>query len=190
MRTFFLLLLAAHLLVPSPAHADEAAAWSTLRRGEGIALMRHTDAPGGAGDPAGFRLDDCATQRNLSATGRTDAANVGRRLKAERAAIGKLISSPWCRCLDTARLLDLGAVHTEPTFGNVVVWSDRRAELTQGARALLGAWKGPGTLFVVTHGANIQALTGYNPAQGEIVVVSSRADGSLQEVGRLDLPSR
>ena len=190
MRVFLVLLLGALFLGPSPVRADEAAAWSALRRGEGVALMRHTDAPGGAGDPAGFRLDDCSTQRNLSDKGRADAAEVGRRLKTERAVIGKLASSPWCRCLDTARLLDIGTVQPEPTFGNVVVLSDRRSELVQGARKLIGAWKGPGTLLVVTHGATIQALTGYGPAQGEIVVVSARADGSLLEIGRLPLPAR
>ncbi len=190
MRTFFLFLLAAQLLDPSHARADEASALTALRRGEGVALMRHADAPGGTGDPVGFRLDDCSTQRNLSAKGRADAATVGRRLKTEGAVIGKLISSPWCRCVDTARLMDLGTVHTESTFSNVVVLSDRRSELTQGARKLIGAWKGPGTLLVVTHGANIQALTGYNPSQAEIVVVSARADGSLQEVGRLPPPAQ
>jgi hypothetical protein len=51
------------------ASAGEAEAWTALRAGRHVALMRHTDAPGGAGDPPGFRLDDCATQRNLSAKG-------------------------------------------------------------------------------------------------------------------------
>src|ERR1700709_143069 len=84
------------------AIADEAEAWNALRAGRHVALMRHTDAPGGAGDPAGFRLDDCATQRNLSAKGRADAQRIGARLRLEGIAIEKLVSSPWCRCMDTA----------------------------------------------------------------------------------------
>ena len=75
--------------------------------------MRHTDAPGGVGDPAGFRIDDCATQRNLSAKGRADAEKIGARLKFEGIAFEKIISSPWCRCMDTATLLQLGPVAAE-----------------------------------------------------------------------------
>jgi phosphohistidine phosphatase SixA len=171
-----------------PAWGDEAAAWAALRRGGAVvALMRHADAPG-AGDPRGWRLDDCATQRNLSTQGRADAQALGARLRAERIPIAQVLSSPWCRCIDTATLMNLGPVRIEATFSNAFVLSDRRAALTEGARALIGRWRGPGTLLVVTHGANIQALTGHSPASGEIVVVSVGADGSLQAVGSLNVP--
>jgi phosphohistidine phosphatase SixA len=167
----------------SPASADEAAAWAALRGGGAVvALMRHADAPG-TGDPPGWRLDDCATQRNLSAQGRADARAMGERLKAERITIAKLLSSPWCRCVDTAKLLDVGPVRIEPTFSNAFVLSDRREALAAGARKVIRDWRGSGVLLVVTHGANIQALTGRGPASGEVVVVSLGADGSLREVG-------
>src|SRR5262245_25634846 len=120
----------------APARADEAAAWAAMRAGGNVALMRHTDAPGGTGDPPGFRLEGCATQRNLSDRGREEAARIGQRLKAEGIAFEKILSSPWCRCMDTARLLDMGAVKPAPTFGNVVVLHDQAESLTQGARTL------------------------------------------------------
>jgi phosphohistidine phosphatase SixA len=186
-----LLCLFALVAVRDPARAEESAAWAALRQGGHVALMRHAEAPGGTGDPPGFRLDDCATQRNLSAEGRADAKAVGEKLKAEGVIIGQLLSSPWCRCVDTARLMDVGAVEIAPTFGNVVVLSDQRAALTEGARAVIGSWKGPKTLLVVTHGANIQALTGgYNPASGEIVVVAAESEGTIREVGRIPVPAR
>jgi len=185
-----LLHLVALMAALGPARADETAAWAALRQGGHVALMRHADAPGGFGDPPGFRLDDCATQRNLSEKGRTDAKAVGEKLKAERIAIGKLLSSPWCRCVDTARLMDLGSMEIAPTFGNVVVLRDQRTALTDGARVVVAGWKGPGTLLVVTHGANIQALIGYNPASGETVVVAAGPDGAIREVGRIPIPIR
>jgi broad specificity phosphatase PhoE len=117
------------------ANAGDAEAWRALHAGRHVALMRHTDAPGGDGDPPGFRLDDCATQHNLSAKGRADAARIGARLRSEGIAVEKILSSPWCRCMDTAKLAELGAVEAEPTFGNVVVLSDQRASLTAGARS-------------------------------------------------------
>jgi phosphohistidine phosphatase SixA len=159
------------------AGADDAAdAWKALRAGGHVALMRHADAPGGVGDPPGFRVDDCATQRNLSEKGRADAEKIGSRLKREGIAFEKILSSLWCRCIDTAKLLNLGTVETEATFGNVVVLKDQRQILTTGARALIAQWTAGGNLLVVTHGANIQALTGVWLASGEIVVVKGGSD--------------
>ena len=167
------------------ARADEAAAWSALRAGGHVALMRHADAPGGVGDPPGFRIDDCATQRNLSAKGRADAKRIGARLKSEGIAVDQILASPWCRCIDTATLLELGPVEAAPTFGNVVVLRDQTEALTAGARAVIGKWTGRGNLLVVTHGANILALTSISPASGEIVVVRSGSAAGIEPVGRL-----
>ena len=169
------------------AAAGEAEAWSALRAGGHVVLMRHADAPGGFGDPAGFKVEDCATQRNLSARGREDARKIGARLRSEAIAFERILASPWCRCIDTATLLAMGPVKTEATFGNVVVLRDQRDSLTSGARAVIDQWTGSGNLLVVTHGANIQALTGIQPASGEIVVVRGGSGGGSVPVGRLIL---
>lgn len=179
----------AGLLLSFDASADEAAAWVALRAGGAVALMRHADAPGGAGDPAGFKLEDCATQRNLSAKGRADAAVMGDKIRAERVTVAKVISSPWCRCVDTANLMKLGAPEIDPTFSNAFVLRDRRDALTEGARGVIRKWSGPGALLVSTHGANIVALTGGpNPDSGEIVVVKGGAGATFREIGRIPVP--
>ena len=82
--------------------------------------MRHTDAPGGAGDPPGFRVDDCAAQRNLSAKGRADAARIGARLRSEGIAVERILSSPWCRCMDTAANI-WALTGISPASGEIVV---------------------------------------------------------------------
>lgn len=185
MRFAIVALLLGLFGVADIAAADEAAnAWNALRAGGHVALMRHADAPGGTGDPPGFRVEDCATQRNLSPKGRADAEKIGSRIKQEGIAFEKILSSPWCRCVDTAKLLNLGTVETEATFGNVVVLRDQRDALTAGGRALVARWTARGNLLVVTHGANIFALTGVSPASGEIVVVRG-GGGSIEPVGRL-----
>jgi broad specificity phosphatase PhoE len=143
------------------------------------------DAPGGAGDPPRFKLDDCSTQRNLSAKGRQQARQMGQLLKSERVLIGKVLSSPWCRCMDTARLLETGSVEVANTFSNAFVLQSRRTDLASGARQVIEAWKGPGALLVVTHGANISALTGVQPAQGEIVVVKAEPGGRIRAIDRI-----
>lgn len=119
MRRIRFVALAILLVLPAAsdiARADEVSAWAALRAGGHVALVRHTDAPGGAGDPPGFRLDDCATQRNLSDKGRLDAMQIGRRLKSEGVAIEKILASPWCRCMETARLLELGRLKPRRPF--------------------------------------------------------------------------
>jgi hypothetical protein len=89
--------------------------------------------------------------------------------------------------MDTATLLQLGPVTSEATFSNVVVLTDQRQSLTAGGRAVIEQWKGSGNLLVVTHGANIAALTGISPASGEIVVVRKGSSGGIESVGRLML---
>ena len=97
----------------------------------------------------------------------------------------KILASPWCRCTETATLLELGPVEAAPTFGNVVVLRDQAEALAAGARTEIGKWTGRGNLLVVTHGANILALTGISPASGEIVVVRTDSAGLREPVGRL-----
>ena len=177
------------LVATGAARADEAAAWAALRQGGVVALMRHGDAPG-VGDPQGWRLDDCSTQRNLSERGREEARSVGAQLRAERIAIARVLSSPWCRCVDTATLVGVGPVQVEPAFANAFVLSDRRETLREGGQTVIGRWRGPGVLLVVTHGENIRALTGRSPATAEIVVVAPGADGTLREIGSLAAQTR
>jgi len=79
---FQIVAIVALIVAVTPAAADASVAWEALRKGGYVALMRHADAPGGAGDPAGFKLDDCSTQRNLSERGRADAVAMGAQIRA------------------------------------------------------------------------------------------------------------
>lgn len=170
------------------AHAADESAWTALRERPTVVLIRHGATIGGAGDPPGFRLEDCATQRNLTEKGIAESRAAGERVRAQKVPIGKVISSQWCRCQDTARLMDLGrSVEINPTFNNAYTLRDRRDELTSGARAVIAAWKGPGALVIVTHGANILPLTGFQPVEGEMVVVEPEPvpDGKLRVIGRI-----
>ena len=169
---FISLALAAGAVKPANAADDGALAWAALRGDGHVALIRHASAPGPSGDPKDFRLDDCKSQRNLSERGRADARALGDLFRAQRVKIGKVLSSQWCRCRQTAELMNIGPVEDAPTFNNAFVLSDRRAQLTAGARVAIASWRGPGTLVVATHGANILALLGFRAAEGEVVVVA------------------
>jgi phosphohistidine phosphatase SixA len=182
-----LALVLAALSAPSVQAQD--AAWATLARG-GIGLIRHAEAPGGVGDPAGFRLDDCATQRPLSDRGRAQAAALGSALRERGIAVGRLLSSQWCRCLETARRMALGPVQDFAPLNNLFGRRELAEAQTRALRESIRAWSGPGALLMVSHGSTILALAGVNPGEGEIVVVESRSDSEsgVRVVGRIPPP--
>lgn len=181
-RSIVVVFSALVLLAPVAVNASEADAWAALKAGA-IVLIRHADAPG-FGDPDNFKLDDCATQRNLADAGRRQARRIGERFRAEQVTVTKVLSSQWCRTTETAELAFLGKVTGDATFNSF--FNDRRDEpkQTQQALALLSAWTGPGTLVVVTHQVNMTALTGIVPASGEGIVLRVNK-GQLTIIGRI-----
>lgn len=186
--TILIILCVSILCVSSVVAAEDASSlWAALRAGGHVALVRHAGTVGGAGDPPGFRLDDCATQRNLTDKGRAQARRLGELLRAEAVPVGKVLSSQWCRCVETVALMGLGTPELAPTFNNAFTLRDRVAELTAGARAIVAAWTGPGTLVVATHGANILPLTGVMPEEGSLVVVKAdpASSAKLRVLGRI-----
>ena len=163
------------------AIANEAA-WNALRAGGVVALMRHARAPG-VGDPPNFMLDDCATQRNLSAAGRAQARRIGEAFRARGVHVDRVLSSAWCRSLETARLAFGRAEVVAPLnsfFGERKDEPDR----TRQVSAAIAAWRGPGVLALVTHQVNITALTREFPQEGEILVLQP-GRGGFQLVGRI-----
>jgi phosphohistidine phosphatase SixA len=176
------------MLPVSPAQAEDI--WSQLRDERGlVVLMRHAIAPGG-GDPAGFRLGDCRTQRNLSTEGRTQARAIGKRFKEERILISSVRSSRWCRATQTARLLDLGPVRPTAAFDSVFTASNEVARQRQRqAEQLIERHRGrSGVLVMVGHQANIIDLTGIAPASGGAVVVRADRAGKVRVIGQIPPP--
>ena len=76
--------------------------WKPAQEGNKIILIRHSLAPGG-GDPAGFKIDDCKTQRNLNRAGINQSKKIGKLFKKNKVPIDQVLSSQWCRCKDTAK---------------------------------------------------------------------------------------
>ena len=169
--------------VPGAAAADPQEAWAALVKGGHVALIRHGNAPPGYGDPPGFKIDDCATQRNLDEKGRAQARAVGEAFRRHGVPADKILSSPWCRCLETARLMAVGPV--ENTWA--VATSDKNPDRLAALKQLLADWRGPGTLVVVTHAFTVQGLVGILPGQAETVVVRPRPgkEPGLEIVGRI-----
>ena len=174
------------VIAPMAAVADERDAWAALVGGAHVALVRHGNAPPGYGDPPGFKIDDCATQRNLDERGRAQARAVGEAFRQHGVSVDKILSSPWCRCLETARLMALGPVESVMAVAS----SDRSPERLVVLKQMVADWRGPGTLVLVTHAFTVQSLVGFLPEQAETVVVRPKAGDQvgIDLVGRVFAP--
>ena len=181
MAALLALVLIVATALPGPASAastDEL--WALLRGGRQIVLLRHGTTTPGVGDPPGFRLDDCATQRNLTDAGREESRRVGAAFRAQRVPVGRVLSSPWCRCLETARLA-FGRAEPWPALANLF----GRQERADAFRAALGESPTDGTLVLVSHGSTISQVTGVMPAMGELLVVTPDSGGRFTVAGRI-----
>jgi len=179
LRASHLMLVCLSLLVAG-AQPASAGLLEDLTDGQHVLLMRHADAPG-VGDPPGYRLDQCSTQRNLGEVGRQQSVLIGRWLAAQGVSTPKIFSSAWCRCVDTGRLLALGSVTVEPSlnsfFDDMSLATSQTASLQRFIIASLKAHpKQP--LILVTHHVNIQSLTGRVVSVGDMVLVRVKPDGS------------
>lgn len=178
------------LTLPAAASASEPL-WAALKTGGQAILIRHAITTPGVGDPPGMRLDDCASQRNLTDAGRAHARRVGEAFRALGIVVDRLLTSPWCRCIETARLAwgpaRLSAEVWTP-LGNLYGRSERQAEQVREMRTLVGERRGGGNLVLVSHGSTISALTGVSPDPAEMVIVTPQGGGRFAVAGRLAVP--
>lgn len=173
-------------IVPAAATAGEDP-WALLAAGGRVVLLRHTATTPEVGDPPGMRLDDCRTQRNLTEEGRRHARQIGEAFRARGVAISRVLSSPWCRCLETARLA-FGGAEISPALGNLFGRPENREGQVREMQAIAGEPIRRGNLVLVSHGSTIRALTGVSPEMGEMVVVTPRGKGRFEIAARLSVP--
>ncbi|MEG4169848.1 MULTISPECIES: histidine phosphatase family protein [unclassified Microcoleus] len=168
-------------------NAQTQAGWQLLQRGERglVVAMRHAIAPG-TGDPANFKLGDCSTQRNLSAQGRTQAKQIGAEFRNRNIKVARVLSSQLCRCLETAKLINLGKVEPFPALNSFFRDSSKEARQTAAIRKLIVDNRNTkGAIIMVTHQVNITAITDIVPQSGEAVILKSDREGKIQIVGRI-----
>ena len=170
----------AHGASPVLASSQRSSLANALQDGHHVLMIRHADAPGFS-DPTGFSVSDCSSQRNLGERGREQARALGVWLTTQGVDSARMFSSPWCRCLDTARLMDKGPVTAQPSLGS---FFQDMGDATQQTLALsqwlaqqmtLSPWQ---ALILVTHQVNISAFTGQSVGQGEVMLVKVSPQGA------------
>ena len=145
--------------------------WKPAQDGDKIILIRHAKAPGG-GDPEGFKIKDCKTQRNLDEFGINQSKKIGKLFKEKKIKIDQVLSSQWCRCKDTAKYAfgnfkefsALNSTYTPP-------YDQNEKQQIKDLKIYVNKWKGKGgNLVLVTHYVIILAITGETVRSGEIVI--------------------
>ena len=145
--------------------------WKPAQDGDKIILIRHAKAPGG-GDPEGFKIEDCKTQRNLDLMGINQSKKIGKLFREKNIKIDKVLSSQWCRCKDTAKYAfrdfkefsALNSTFTPP-------YDQNEKQQIKDLKNYVSNWNGKGgNLVLVTHYVIILAITGETTRSGEIVI--------------------
>ena len=153
------------LLISSPVNAY----WEPAKEGDKIILIRHSKAPG-FGDPPGFKIKDCKTQRNLSKEGVDQSKKIGKLFKKNNIKIDQVLSSQWCRCKDTAKYAfknykEFSALNS--TFQSP--YDKNAKKQIKELKEYIQKWNGNGSnLVLVTHYVIITAITDVVPRSGAV----------------------
>ena len=173
LRPSFLIIICTLLFTQSKFATAQSDLASKLKDGSHVLLMRHADAPG-YGDPKNYQISECSTQRNLGDRGRKQAKNTGDWLSSQGIEQAKVYSSPWCRCIDTATLLNKGAVKKEAALASFFDDMSQAKRQTDELVKLIAVERKQNPnmpIIMVTHHVNIQSYMGMVVNSGDMVLV-------------------
>ena len=173
-------------LTAAGASADQNEVIDRLKLPGHILMIRHALAPG-SGDPPDFKIGDCSTQRNLDDSGRTQAQSIGIWLRTKGIKSARIYSSQWCRCIETANLIDLGPVQELAALNSFYEKTEDREPNLQALNQFISHQPADGKLIIlVTHFVTIEAIAGTSVSSGEGVLLELQKDMPFMVVGRLN----
>ena len=157
--------------------------WEEAREGNKVFLIRHALAPGG-GDPAGFKINDCKTQRNLNKVGIIQSKKIGKIFKDNKISIDIVLSSEWCRCKDTA-FYAFGEFKEFSALNSIfsIPFNKNEPRQIKAIKRYLMNWESKEkNLILVTHYVVISEVLNVSSLSGEIIVV----DQNLNIIGNIE----
>ena len=141
-----------------------------LEKGGKLIFIRHAYAPG-SGDPDGFEISDCASQRNLSIEGINQSKKIGQFFIKNDVLIDKVLSSEWCRCKQTAEYAF--NVYETKSFLNSFFsqkFTQNKNKQIKELKKYVKEWNGENNLIFVTHYVVISEVLNLSALSGEIIV--------------------
>ena len=161
-------------LTTSNSHANIIPLEEALKRSGTVLFIRHALAPG-FGDPSHFDVSLCETQRNLNTKGKKQAKAIGSAFRLAGYSGEPVLTSPWCRCRETAVLMNIGPVEKfsglSSFFENHV---ERSTTLSQLKKRISQILPSSTPIVMVTHQVVISAITGIAPISGGAVLYDPR----------------
>ena len=137
-----------------------------------VIFLRHALAPG-VGDPENFIKEDCSTQRNLNNKGRLQARLIGNYLRSTNLKFSQILTSEWCRCIDTAKELNLGQWTTFSGLNSFFQEYEKKDQVMNKLQKKLDSLGYSDLALFVTHQVVISEQTGIVPRSGEMVLYNS-----------------
>jgi phosphohistidine phosphatase SixA len=174
-------------LIAFTAVADELL-WKKLKRDQNmIVLMRNSESSGNR-DGARMLVWDasgkCIGESTLTTEGKAQAKRIGAAF-AEHGIKPKVISSPMCRCTETAQIA-FGEYLTDPDLRQKPTGDFHGQEVFQAkATALLSKHRGNSPIVFVNHRPNIDALTMELINVGDLLIGSVTENGEIQAIGKI-----
>ena len=150
--------------------SEESRLVEALRQRGVVILIRHSATDPGVGDPPGFKLSDCSTQRNLNDAGREQARRLGNWFKVHGIVPTAVWVSPWCRTRETA-MLAFGRSQDWVALSNLLGDRSRQDEHARQVRDAIAAVGADKVDVLVSHGVSINAFIDVYLQQGEMVAV-------------------
>jgi len=157
---------------------------AALRAGGYIIYFRHTSTDFGQKDDQMTGYEDCSSQRNLTDAGRDEARAIGAAFADLHIPVGDVLASPFCRTMETARLMfgraqATPAVRGGPANSEGGRYQELKDLLTK--RVARGA-----NLVIASHGNPFRAVVG-GPylAEGEAAVIDPLGERGFRVVARV-----
>lgn len=176
------------LLATPSAFADDEANWALLKKPGHIVLLRHARSPESPPD-GDVNFKDCKTQRNLDDAGRAQARRVGDAFRKHGISTARLVSSQYCRAMETAKLTKLGAVRELPALNQVYLADiGGMRETGQKTRSFMKTIPAKQLTVLISHVSNIFSIAGVSLSSGEMAVTHLDASGAVAVDGRIKVP--
>jgi phosphohistidine phosphatase SixA len=158
-----------------------------LRKGGFVIYFRHAATDQDAPSDAAADLARCETQRNLSAKGREQAAQIGAAIRALRIPVGSVLASPFCRTKDTARLAFGRFAVSQDLYFVIGAEASETKRLAGALHQLLSTPPPAGTNAVlVSHSANLLEAAGiFAKPEGAAYVFRPLPHGEFEAVARI-----
>src|SRR5215831_7874897 len=141
-------------LLPRHVGADDEQVWAALKQGGKVVLLRHThvDMREGIGHLA---PGNCAEEVNLSSRGVEQAKRIGEAFRTHGIAVGEVLSSPYCRCIDTGKLAFGRATPVQYLRPPGTVSEDQAKLDRERVVQEILKHRDPSNLVIITHDLNI-----------------------------------